>query len=104
MSQIRIRRLAAELKMRRRRLDAYRDSPPWPGKDPARRSELIRYDNYLIVAAQMLDVPVPEAPSGLPLVAETRAMLEDRLGEAGLDVFTPHSRGGNILEDGDLNI
>jgi hypothetical protein len=48
MSPLRIRRLSAELRMRRRRLDVYRKAPPWPGKEPAWRFELVRYDRYLI--------------------------------------------------------
>jgi hypothetical protein len=41
MSPIRITRLAAELQMRRRRLNGYQRSGPWPGKDMA-LSELVR--------------------------------------------------------------
>lgn len=30
---------------------------PWPGKDPAWRFELDRYDRYLVLSANMLEVP-----------------------------------------------
>lgn len=104
MSPIRIRRLAAELRMRRRRLDAYRRMPPWPGKGPAWRSELVRYDQYLIMAAEMLEVPAPEHPSRHPLAPAARAVLEDRLALAGLDLLAPARRTtGDVLKDGDLN-
>jgi hypothetical protein len=85
---MRIGRVAAELKMRRRRLDAYHQSPDWPGKEPARRSELSRYDEFLLLAASMLDVAVPEHDAGL-LSPEIRAIVEDRLSQAGLDVWAP---------------
>jgi len=86
--------------MRRRRLDVYRSSPPWPGKDPAWTFELRRYDNQLLVAAEMLEVPGLDAPSGLPLTPEERAVLEDRLAVAGLDVFGDIPRPiGDVFEE-----
>ena len=84
----RIGRVAAEIKMRRRRLDAYRNAADWPGKGPAWRSELLGYDKLLMLAASMLDVDVPEHES-VPLPPELRAVLEDRLSQAGLDVWAP---------------
>ncbi len=85
--------------MRRRRLDVYRASPPWPGKDMAWRSELDRYDHCLAVAAEMLDVAVGGPASG-PLTAEARAVLDDRLAVAGLDVFGDIPRPiGDVLEE-----
>ena len=100
---IRIRRLATELRMRRRRLDAYRLAPAWPGKEPAWRSELIRYDHLLVLAAEMLELPVPDRPDW-PLAPEVRAVIEDRLGGAGLDVMAPTFPGtGDALADGDLH-
>ena len=88
--------------MRRRRLDAYRLSPPWPGKDPSWRSEQIRYDTLLVVAAEMLELSAP-AGGDLPLAPEARAVLEDRLGGAGLDVMAPtFPTTGDVLADGDL--
>jgi hypothetical protein len=77
--------------MRRRRLDAFRNMPPWPGKDRAQAREEAQYDHCLVVAAQMLEVPVPdqEPSPGCPLAPEARAVLEDRLAAAGLDVFSP---------------
>ncbi|MGI8777215.1 MAG: hypothetical protein ACR2LJ_07470 [Acidimicrobiales bacterium] len=85
--------------MRRRRLDVFGNSPAWPGKDLAWRSELARYDRYLAVAAQMLDVPLPD-PEGGPLSPEARAVLEDRLAVAGLDVMGDIPRpSGDVLEE-----
>jgi len=79
--------------MRRRRLDVYRNSPPWPGKDRTLGFERARYDQWLLVAAHMLEVPLPDEEPGpaQPLPPEVRAVLEDRLAQAGLDVFAPHS-------------
>ena len=89
--------------MRRRRLDAYRAAPAWPGKDPAWRSEQIHYDHLLVLAAEMLELPVPDPPDW-PLAPEVRAVVEDRLGGAGLDVMAPTFPGtGDILADGDLH-
>ncbi len=72
--------------MRRRRLDAYQRSSDWPGKDPAWRWELSQYDRFLVLAASMLDVAVPEHDT-LLLAPELRAIVEDRLSQAGLDVW-----------------
>jgi hypothetical protein len=102
MSPIRIRRLVFELRMRRRRLDVYRTSPPWPGKEPAWRFELARYDRYLIAAAEMLEVPAPDPPKG-PLEPEVRALLEDRLAVAGVDVFGPIEGAGALRFDDDVD-
>ncbi len=44
-ASMRIGRVAAELKVRRRRLDVYQQSSDWPGKEPAWRWELSRYDH-----------------------------------------------------------
>ena len=85
---MRIGRVAAELKMRRRRLDVYRRSLDWPGKEPAWRWELSRYDQFLLLAASMLDVAVPEH-HGVLLAPELRAIVEDRLSQGGLDVWAP---------------
>ena len=87
-ASMRIGRVAAELKMRRRRLDAYQRAPDWPGKDPAWRRELTHYDQFLFLAASMLEVAVPDH-DGLPLPPELRAVVEDRLSLAGLDVWAP---------------
>ncbi|MGI9079339.1 MAG: hypothetical protein ACR2GF_00710 [Acidimicrobiales bacterium] len=85
--------------MRRRRLDVYRNSPPWPGKDLAWRSEFARYDHCLVVVAQMLEVPGVD-PEGGPLTPEARAVLEDRLALAGLDVMGDISRPtSDVLEE-----
>ena len=80
--------------MRRRRLTALRTSPPFPGKDRTLAREEAQYDNCLVVAAEMLELPVPDQkPSpGCPLPPEARAVLEDRLAAAGLDVFAPRRR------------
>lgn len=92
--------------MRRRRLDAYRGAPDRPGKALTLAVEQARYDQWLVVAAGMLEVPVPEEAAplpGRPLPPEARAVLEDRLTAAGLDMFAPR-RGvtGDVLGDGDL--
>ena len=84
-ASLRIGRVAEELQMRRRRLDVYQRSPDWPGKGPTWRSESARYDRFLLLAASMLDVAVPEQ-DGVPLAPERRAVIEDRLSQAGLDV------------------
>jgi hypothetical protein len=52
----------------------------------------------------MLELPVPEQePSpGCPLPPEARAVLEDRLGRAGLDVFGPRREvAEGVRDDGD---
>ncbi len=85
---VRIGRVAAELRMRRRRLDAYQRAPDWPGKRPAWRWELAQYDQFLLQAASMLEVAVP-GYDALPLAPEVRAVVEDRLSHAGLDVWLP---------------
>ena len=74
--------------MRRRRLDAYQRAPDWPGKQPAWRWERSEYDQFLLSAAAMLDVAVPEHDA-LPLAPASRAVIEDRLSQAGLDVWQP---------------
>ena len=55
--------------MRRRRLDAFRNGPPWPGKARAQAREEAQYDHCLVVAAHMLEVRVPdrEPRPGQPL-------------------------------------
>ncbi len=58
---MRIKKLGAELRVRRRRLDAYQRSDPWPGKGPALRFELVRYDQLLVAAVEMLEVEAPAA-------------------------------------------
>lgn len=88
--------------MRRRRLNAYQRSGPWPGKDIALRSELARYDRFLVMAAEMLQVTAPALLDGDPFPPEARAALEDRLAVAGLDVFAPRNGTGDVVADGDL--
>jgi hypothetical protein len=103
VSAIRFKRLAADLHFRRRRLNAYQRPNTWPGKERAWRSELIFYDRYLVIAAEMLEVPAPELPAHAPLSPELRAALEDRLAMAGLDVYAPKDGvTGDIVDDGDL--
>ncbi len=96
---MRLRRLAFELRVGRRRLDAFANSPAWPGKEPVRHWEQLRYDRLLVMAAGMLELPVP---ADLPLAATTRAVLEDALAVAGLDVFAPNGQSGDPFEDDDL--
>lgn len=96
---IRIKRLAADLRMRRRRLDVFRTSPAWPGKEISWRLEQTRYDQCLVAAARILEVPGVEA-DGAPLRPEARAVLEDRLAVAGLDVMSDIQRPrGDVLEE-----
>ncbi len=80
--------------MRRRRLDAFRNAPRFPGKERAQAAEQARYDHWLVVAAHMLELDVPEAfpGPGRPVAPEVRAVLEDRLAQAGLDVFAARNR------------
>jgi hypothetical protein len=96
---VRVRRLAMELRVRRRRLDAFAAAPDWPGKGRSLHSEQVRYDQLLLLAAQMLEVPTPDE---CPLPAIRRAVLEDTLALAGLDVFAPDARSGDPFEDDDL--
>lgn len=85
--------------MRRRRLDVYRNSPAWPGKDAAWRSELTRYDHCLVAAALMLEVAGVD-PDSVPFTPEARVVLEDRLAVAGLDVLGDiHRPTGDVLEE-----
>lgn len=45
----------------------------------------------------------PPPASGRPLLPEGRAVLEDRLAHAGLDVFAPRAGvTGDVVADGDL--
>lgn len=99
----RLNRLAMELRLQRRRLDAYRSAPPWPGKDSAWASEAGRYDRSLLLAAELLEVAVPAPEAGPTLAPADRAALEDRLAIAGFDVFAPaRFTTGDVLTDGDL--
>jgi hypothetical protein len=100
---MRIRRLGAELRVRRRRLDAYQKAGEWPGKGPALRFELVRYDQLLLAAAEMLEVPAPEPADGV-LSPEQRALTEDRLALAGLDVMAPSGEPKDLFLNGDLHI
>jgi hypothetical protein len=96
---MRLRRLAFELRVRRRRLDSITSSPDWPGKGPARHWESVRYDQLLVVAAAMLDL---SPPGDLPLTPTARAVVEDALAMVGLDVFAPFGQSGDPFEDDDL--
>jgi hypothetical protein len=70
-----------------------------PGKDVAWRFELGRYDRFLLWAAEMLEVPVPEPGGGRLLDPADRAVLEDRLALAGLDVLAPaFPSSGDVME------
>lgn len=87
MNTIRLKRLARELQIRRRRLDVFPCSDPWPGKEAAWRMERASYDSLLVMAAEMLEVELPALPPGPPLPGDVRATIEDRLALAGLNVF-----------------
>jgi hypothetical protein len=96
---IRIRRLAWELRVRRRRLLAYVAAPDWPGKGPTFHGEQVAYDRLLLEASRMLEVP---APDECPLQPAARAVVEDALAMVGLDVFAPYGASGDPFEDDDL--
>ncbi|MGI8810396.1 MAG: hypothetical protein ACR2KK_21605 [Acidimicrobiales bacterium] len=51
--------------------------------------DLYSYDESLIVAADLLDVEVPKGARG-EMSAEQRAVLEDRVAAAGIDVRGTH--------------
>ncbi len=72
-------RLAERLQDLRRRLDAPTDD------QDAFELDLYSYDESLIVAADLLDVEVPKGARG-EMSAEQRAVLEQRLADAGMDV------------------
>ena len=89
-----------ELRVRRRRLDAFAAAPDWPGKGRSLHWEQVRYDQLLLMGAAMLDVP---ASDECPLPPLARAVLEDALAVAGLDVFAPPTpSSGDPFEDDDL--
>ena len=52
------------------------------------RSEQSNDDRFLLLAASMLDVAVPEHDVVL-LAPEVRALVEDRLSQAGLEMWAP---------------
>ena len=63
----RIKRLADELRMRRRPLDVYRNSPPWPGKDRTFAFEQARLaqaglDVFLPHSSMVRDAPGDDDP------------------------------------------
>ncbi len=72
-------RLADRLQDLRRRLDAPSDD------QDAFELDLYSYDESLIVAADLLDVEVPKGARG-EMSAQQRAVLEERLADAGMDV------------------
>ena len=72
-------RLAERLQDLRRRLDAPSDD------QDVFELDLYSYDESLIVAADLLDVEVPKGARG-EMSAEQRAVLEERLAAAGMDV------------------
>ena len=45
----------------------------------------VAYDRFLLLAASMLDIAVPEH-EWIPVAPESRAVVDDRLSQAGLDV------------------
>jgi|GEM_PF-6119427 len=96
---VRVRRLAMELRVRRRRLDAFAAAPDWPGKGRSLHWEQVRYDQFLLMAAAMLEVP---APDECPLPPAARAVVEDKLAIAGLDVFARNGSSGDPFDDDDL--
>ena len=72
---------------RRRIADLQASSAKSDDDVTAAMAEQALYDSRLIELARMLDVPTPSAmPSDGGLFEDHRAMLEDRLAEAGADV------------------
>jgi hypothetical protein len=85
----RLTRSAELLRSLRRRLDAFEAvEAPSGAEIAAWELDLYAYDEALVTAADVLDVPVPEGARD-DLTPEHRAMLEAGLAAAGLDV-----RGG----------
>ena len=72
-------RLAERLQELRRRLDAPSDN------QDVFELDLYSYDESLVVAADLLDVEVPKGARG-EMSADHRAILEERLAAAGIDV------------------
>ena len=79
MSDDKRERLTERLRELRRRLDQ-------PPTDPdVWELDLYSYDESLIVAADLLDAEVPKGARD-EMSAEQRAVIEERLAAAGLDV------------------
>jgi hypothetical protein len=90
--------------MRRRRLDAFRNSPPWPGKSVAQAREEAQYDHCLMVAARMLELPVPEQEPAraAPFRPQPAPCPRTGSGGAGLNVFGPRlTSPDDLRDDGD---
>jgi hypothetical protein len=82
----RVRRLAALLQERRRRLDHYASlDAPTSAERQAWDADLYTYDDALVSVADLLDVDVPPAARD-DLTPDDRAALEQALAAAGLDV------------------
>ncbi|MDP9452198.1 MAG: hypothetical protein M3P97_02130 [Actinomycetota bacterium] len=82
----RVRRLAALLRERRRRLDHYAALPaPSDAERQAWDADLYTYDDALVAVADLLDVEVPPGARD-DLTPDHRAGIEQALAAAGLDV------------------
>jgi hypothetical protein len=87
-----IESVAEELRVLRRRIHAQRvNQHSWPSKEEELAADIDRYDRRLIKAATMLRVSAPTARhrEQFLLTESDRALLEERLVEAGLDVEAP---------------
>ncbi|HUR24280.1 MAG TPA: hypothetical protein VMZ73_10450 [Acidimicrobiales bacterium] len=75
------------------------DHPPAARSRRGRRGdwELARYDEFLVLAAHMLEMPVPDTDESA-LAPEVRAQLEERLSQAGIDVW-----GLRVIREGRLS-
>lgn len=79
-----IQEVGDELRRRRRALVGYEQ----PTRE-AWEADLVAYDQLLVDAASMLEVPTPEVPTPAgPLTARQRDRLETGLAAAGMDIRT----------------
>lgn len=89
--------LAAVLRGLRARIDTDRamaaatSGAVWPSPEAECIADLDAYDQALVTAAEMLDVPLPAPSAGddRRFTPAQRAQVEAGLGEAGVEVTTP---------------
>lgn len=64
------------------------EATPWPSEEEATSAELFYYDMALVVAANVLGLPVPPPARGgrRRMTARQRNHLEERLAASGCDV------------------
>jgi hypothetical protein len=79
--------VAARLQDMRRHLDTYEDkTTAWPTKPADWDADLELYDHELLAAGDLLGVPPPRVGDRPRLTPRERAILEERLAAAGVDV------------------